>query len=96
MTIDKISTDDEVILKLNGWLDTQSSEQFHEAIDSLDEDGKKLVLELSELEYISSAGIRLLVYAHKKTGGNLSLKNVQSSVMDVLSATGITKKLKIE
>ena len=83
-------------LKLNGWLDTQASTDFHKAIDVLEDDGKQLVLELSGLEYISSAGIRLLVYAHKKTGGNLTLKNVQASVLDVLSATGITKKLKIE
>ena len=58
----------------------------------------ELTLELSALEYTSSAGLRLLLVLHKKMAaqGGLTLKNVSPDVMDVLKMTAFTKFLKIE
>ena len=57
---------------------------------------KHLALDLSGLEYVSSAGIRQIVAAHKQMNGELTLRNVSVEVQDVLTMTGIAKKLHIE
>ena len=57
-----------------------------------------LVLDLSELEYISSAGLRVLLAANKLMAnhGGMSVRNVQDMVMEVLEATGFTDVLTME
>jgi anti-sigma B factor antagonist len=90
-TIDKSSAE----LKIAGWLDTQTAPELGSALSELGEEIKSLVLNLSELEYISSAGLRQIVAAHKKMGGNLTIKNVSDEIMDVFRMTGFDKHLNI-
>ena len=84
------------VLKLEGWLDTQTTAEFAKEIDSLDKNIKELILDFSKLEYTSSAGLRQIVAAHKKMNGKLTVKNVCSEIMDVFKMTGFDKRLHIE
>ena len=96
MTIEKNRQGNALELKLSGWLDTERSPLFEEEINALDESTTSLILDCSALEYISSAGIRQIVAAHKKMDGAMTLKHVSDEIMSIIKMTGLTKKLHIE
>jgi anti-anti-sigma factor len=95
MTIKKTLTGNTATFQIEGWLDTQTAPMLGTALEELGSDISALVLDLSELEYISSAGLRQVVAAHKKMKGNLTLKNVPDEIMDVFRMTGFDKHLNI-
>ena len=77
MIIEKTINNNEATLKPKGWLDTETSLEFAEELDKLEENITSLTLDLSELEYTSSAGLRQIVAAHKKMKGNLKIAQRQ-------------------
>ncbi len=95
MNIEKRIDGNTVTFILEGWMDTQTTPDFEKAMDELEPDTKALVLDLGELEYTSSAGVRQLVAAYKKMNGALTLKNVSPGVYDVLRMTGLDKRIRI-
>ena len=96
MTIEKSSTGTTMELKLAGWLDTQSSSELEEELNALPADILALVMDCSELEYISSAGLRQFVAAHKKMNGEFTVKNASSEIMNVIKMTGLDKRMRFE
>ena len=82
--------------KLRGWLDTQSAPELEAALNELAPETEALTLDLAEVEYVSSAGLRQLVAAHKKLRGNLTLRNVSSEIRNVIRMTGLDRRLHIE
>ncbi len=96
MTIEKTVNGNETTLTLKGWLDTQAAGDVGAALEELSGDCESLVLDLKELEYISSSGVRLVVAAHKKMNGNLTVMNTPESVLNVFRAIGIDKKIKFQ
>lgn len=96
MAVEKITNGTEAVLKVSGWLDTQSSPELEKAVAELDGNTETLILDFEKLEYISSAGLRQIVAAHKKMNGKLTLRHVQPDIMSVLSMAGFDKKLNIE
>lgn len=96
MTIGKRIVGTSVELSLDGWMDTQSAPLLASTIEEVGSEIDSLVLDLTALEYISSAGIRQIVAVHKKMKGALILKHVSTEVMDVIRMTGLDKKLHIE
>jgi anti-anti-sigma factor len=95
MNINKTVEGARTTLALDGWLDTQSAPELATAIEGLDGGVEELVLDFSELEYISSAGIRQVVAAYKKMGSNLIVCNVKPEVLEVFKLTGIDTRLNI-
>ena len=95
MEIKKTVEGDKTTLAIKGWLDTQTAPELGAALEELDEGVTELVLDLAALEYVSSAGIRQIVAAYKKMGGNLTLRNVSPEVREVLRLTGTDKRLTI-
>lgn len=98
MNIDKLVEDKKMTLKLSGRLDTTTAPDLdatiNEQVDSIDE----LYLDFTDLEYISSAGLRVLLSAQKKMGkkGGMTLTGVQDTVMEVFEVTGFADILTIE
>lgn len=80
---------------IDGWLDTNTAPDLTAELRKLGPDCTNLVIDLTKLEYISSAGLRVLVSAHKKMKGNLTIKNVSPEVMQVLHLAGFDKRLNI-
>lgn len=92
MEIEK-SGKEEVVLKLKGRLDTVSAPKLENEIDELQ--CKSLVLDLQELEYTSSAGLRIFLKASKKLNGNIRIINISDEVRVIINMTGFDKILGI-
>ena len=96
MAISKKVDGAQATLSIDGWLDTQSAPELATALDELGEGIEELTLDLAALEYVSSAGIRQIVAAHKKMGGKLVVRNVAPEVLEVFRLTGVDSRLNIE
>ena len=98
MTIEIKRNAEETIIELVGRLDTTTAPAFDKAISSDIEGAKKLVIDFKSLEYISSAGLRVLLGAQKKMQkiGSMKVTNVCESVMEVFEMTGFADILVIE
>ena len=83
-------------LKVEGRLDTITAPDLDKRISELD--AKEIVLDLENLEYISSAGLRVLLAAHKKFVklNGMKVTNVKPEVMEIFEMTGFADILVIE
>lgn len=95
MAIAKTIDGAQATFAIDGWLDTQSAPELAAALGELDENVTSLTLDLEALEYVSSAGIRQIVAAHKRMGGKLSVRNVKPEVLEVFRLTGVDSRLHI-
>lgn len=99
MTITKNTENEVLTLALEGRLDTNTAPDLEKEIDEdLTVGVKTLLLDFRELEYVSSAGLRVLLSAQKKMNkqGNMVVKNVNDMIMDVFQVTGFVDILTIE
>ncbi len=97
MTINKETNGNEMVISLEGRLDTTTAPELDEEIKKLD-GVDKLVFDLKQLEYISSAGLRVLLSAQKimnKKGG-MVIKNVSDVINEIFEVTGFVDILTIE
>ena len=83
MTIEIIKNENEIIIEVEGRLDTNTAPTLEKSINENTEEKNNLVLDLKKLEYISSAGLRVLLSAQKKMNknGSMKVKNVSEDVM---------------
>ena len=98
MTIEIKRNAEETIIELVGRLDTTTAPALDKTIGEDIPDAKNLVLDLKGLEYISSAGLRVLLGAQKKMQkiGSMKVINVCEVVMEVFEMTGFADILTIE
>ena len=98
MTIEIKKNAAETIIEIVGRLDTITAPALDKAIQEDIGDTKNLVLDMKALEYISSAGLRVLLGAQKKMQkiGSMKLVNVCEEVMEVFEMTGFADILVIE
>lgn len=100
MEVQKTNEEGKVVYHIKGRIDTQTSPKLQAKIDESFAQGEiNLVLDFQEVEYMSSAGLRTVLYAQKRVntteGATLILINVQPVVMEVFEMTGFTDFLKI-
>ena len=98
MTIEIKKNEQETIIEVVGRLDTITAPALDKTINEDIGDAKCLVLDVKGLEYISSAGLRVLLSAQKKMQKNGSMKvvGVCNEVMEVFEMTGFADILVIE
>ena len=85
-----------VTLGITGRLDTTTAPNLEATVNELSEDVKELVFDMSELEYISSAGIRVLLGAYKKMNSNMGIMRIEKAgemVREVFEMTGLTQMI---
>ena len=97
MKIDLKKNDKELFIKLEGKLDTNTSSDLDSKISEL-EGIEKVIIDMEKLDYISSAGLRVLLSMQKimNKQGEMILKNVCENVMDIFEVTGFSEILNIE
>jgi anti-anti-sigma factor len=89
--------DNTLTIVLDKRVDTNNADQVEEEVFKLVEEaqGASVVIDASELEYISSAGLRVLLKLKKQIEGELPILHVCPAVNEILSATGFTKILTV-
>ena len=97
MTIDVKKNDGQVTITIAGRLDTITAPALEKAINENVRNEKHLVLDIKELNYISSAGLRVLLGAQKKMQkiGSMKVTGVCEAVMDIFEMTGFADILVI-
>jgi anti-anti-sigma factor len=96
LTIERTKSGDDSVITLTGELDGASAPQLRDEIENAAGDSpKRLVLMLKDLEYIASAGIRVIVYAKQKMGTEVQIYVVaaQHQIVDTLQKTGVDRSV---
>ena len=85
-----------VTLEITGRLDTTTAPNLESVINELSEDTKELIFDMTGVEYISSAGIRVLLGAYKKMStnqGTMRIEKANDMVRGVFEMAGLLKML---
>ena len=98
MTIEKKINGEAVTLIVSGRLDTQTAPELENELDATLPGVKELVFDMTNLEYVSSAGLRVILKAQKAMNaqGSMKLTGVNDSIMEVFDITGFLDILTIE
>ena len=98
MEIKKIQDGDSLTIMLTGRLDTTTAPRLEAELKSSIAAATELVFDFGKLEYISSAGLRVILSAQKVMNrqGNMVIRNVDENVMEVFEVTGFVDILTIE
>lgn len=99
MTIEKQSNGEIVTLKLDEWLDSQTAPMLEKEMNGILPSCKDLTLDMTDLNFIDSDGILVILKAYKAMDankGHMRLINVESQVMKILNLAGIPSLLTIE
>ena len=98
MTIYKELDGDAMKVTLEGRLDTVTAPELQQELKGSLDDVKELVFDFTDLEYISSAGLRVLLMAQKSMNGKGTMKvtGVNDLIAEIFEVTGFTELLTIE
>ena len=96
VSIDK--NGNETVIKVSGRVDATTAPELDNKVNECIEGVSKLIFDFKDMEYISSAGLRVILSAQKKmnTQGDMIVKNVSDDVMEVFEITGFLDFLKFE
>ena len=85
-------------LTVEGKIDTMTAPELDEAVKSNLPKCDKMIFDFTNVEYITSAGLRVLVYAHRELmkKGGVTVTGVNESIKKVFTVTGMYKILKIK
>ena len=98
MTIEKVLNEESAKIIVAGRLDTQTAPELEKEIDGIIASLKELTFDLTGLEYVSSAGLRVILKTQKimNTKGSMKLTNVNDNIMEIFDITGFLDILTIE
>ena len=98
MTIESKKDAGKLTLTITGRLDTSTAPKLEEGLKTSYDGISELVFDIANLEYISSAGLRVLLSAQKTMNkqGSMKLTNVCEEIMEIFDITGFTDILTIE
>ena len=97
MTINKKQDGTALVIELEGRLDTMTAPQLEAELNESMPGAESLILDFSKLDYISSAGLRVLLSAHKAMSakGGMKITHVNEIVQEVFEVTGFSDILTI-
>ena len=98
MTIEKILEEKKLTITLKGRLDTTTAPKLETELKQNISGVEELVLDFAGLEYLSSAGLRVLLSAQKVMNrqGSMVVRNVNEIIMEIFEVTGFVDLLTIE
>ena len=98
MTINKTCENNKLKIALEGRLDTTTAPQLDEEVKNIDDNITSVLMDMKNLEYVSSAGLRVILSLHKKMmkKDGLIIKNVNDTIKEVFEITGFSDILTIE
>lgn len=99
MNLTTTNSDNALIVKLQGNLDTLAAEEIMDQIKDILDSDTPITIDCTDLEYISSSGLRVLLMirkAQKAKGNNVTMLSVNTSIMEVLRITHFDKMFEIK
>lgn len=98
MKIEKQQTEKILNVKITGRLDTMTSPQLEKELSGCLDGVEKLIFDFADLQYVSSAGLRVLLSTQKRMQrqGDMVIQNVNDDVMEVFEITGFVDILSIQ
>lgn len=98
MTIDRNKEGNRLVLAVSGRLDTMTAPELENVIKDNMDGVEELILDFKDLEYISSAGLRVVLGARKAMGdkGSFAVRNLCSDVREIFDITGFSDIITIE
>lgn len=98
MTITNEKNNDQLTIAIEDRLDTTTAPQLEQFLNENIDGIKNIVIDMAKLEYISSAGLRVLLSAQKimNKQGEMVIRNVNDTIMEVFEVTGFDDILTIE
>lgn len=98
MTVEKITNGNSLTLRVEGRVDTTNSKEFEEIITNSIDGVKELIMDFDSLEYISSAGLRVMLMAIKKMKkqGSMAVTNANEMVKEIFEVTGFSDLVEVE
>ena len=99
MTNEKTLKNGELTIALAGRLDTMTAPELEAELGEALEGAEKVAFDLADLEYMSSAGLRILLSTQKKMmakGGSVVVRNANETITEIFEVTGFSDILTIE
>ncbi len=99
MTISEIQLDGKITLAASGSIDTVSTPEFQQAVIAAFQRSNDVTIDLNEVTYVSSAGLRAFLLGQKTAdskGATMTIVNANESVMGVFNMSGFSKLLNIK
>ena len=98
LNINTTTEESKTIVKLEGRLDTVTAPELEEALKDLLDGTTELIFDFENLEYISSAGLRVLLSTQKimNQKGSMKVIHVNETIMEIFDVTGFADILTIE
>lgn len=98
MKIEKQQSEKKMNIKLIGRLDTITSPQLEKELSECLAGVEELIFDFTELQYLSSAGLRVLLSAQKRMNrqGSMMITNVNDNIMEIFEITGFIDIMSIE
>ncbi len=98
MEIEKNRNNDELIVRVSGRLDTTTAPELDASLKNEFQDLKSLIFDFEGLEYLSSAGLRVLLSCQKTMNvqGTMVVKNSNSSIKEIFDITGFCDIISLE
>ena len=97
MTINKKQENDKLTLQIEGRLDTLTAPELEEVIKNVIDGQNELEFDFKNLEYISSAGLRVLLRAQKimNEQGKMYITGASEDILDIFEITGFSEILEV-
>ena len=98
MTTDVKNENEVYTIMSSGRIDTLTAPELEQKFKEIQPDAKKVIFDMKDVEYISSAGMRVLVYVHREMSSKdgLVLRGLTRNVSTIIGLTGFDKVLNIE
>ncbi len=98
MKLELMSENKLYTIKISGRIDTLTAPELQTEFEKIEADADKVVFDMTETEYISSAGMRVIVAVHRAMSSKkgLVLKGLTKNVRTIINLTGFNKVLNIE
>lgn len=97
MKVEKLISGDELVLKVEGRIDTTNAKEFEDVVTTSLDGVKSLIVDFAGLDYISSAGLRVLLIAIKqmKRQGSMKVIHANEMVQEIFEVTGFSDLVEI-
>ena len=98
MIVTKTMEENKLTVKVEGRLDTSTAPELENELEGVLDEAEELVFDIGELEYMSSAGLRILLATQKKMAlkGGMKVTNVNEVISEIFDITGFSDILTIE